>query len=147
MGEVVAAITRAVAEGHGLRVHRVALIRAGTIAKTTSGKIRRHACKAALLAGRLQLVDGQADAEQGLAAARRMSLISRITHIVSEVGGIPIGSIQVGTSLHTFGIDSLAGVNIAYEVGLLTRREVPSWLLTEYDTVGKLVDYVIEQGG
>jgi acyl-CoA synthetase (AMP-forming)/AMP-acid ligase II len=51
--EVMASIRRAVAEVHGLRVHRVELVRAGTIPKTTSGKIQRHACQSAMLAGQL----------------------------------------------------------------------------------------------
>jgi acyl-CoA synthetase (AMP-forming)/AMP-acid ligase II len=49
----VAAIRRAIAEEHGLRVARVELVRPGSIPKTTSGKIQRLACKRALLAGDL----------------------------------------------------------------------------------------------
>jgi acyl-CoA synthetase (AMP-forming)/AMP-acid ligase II len=54
--EAIAAIRTAIAEVHGLRIHRIELIRAGTIAKTTSGKIQRQACKKAMLAGRLERI-------------------------------------------------------------------------------------------
>ena len=33
--------------------------------------------------------------------------------------------------------------NIAYEIGLLAGRDVPSVLVTEHDTIEKLVDYVL----
>jgi acyl-CoA synthetase (AMP-forming)/AMP-acid ligase II len=51
---VVRAIRRAVAEEHDVRVHTVALLRAGQIPKTTSGKVQRHACQASFLKGTLE---------------------------------------------------------------------------------------------
>jgi len=44
-------------------------------------------------------------------------------------------------------VDSLAGVNIAYEIGLMTGQDVPAELLDERDTIEKLVDYIVAQGG
>lgn len=54
--DLVARVRRAISEAHGLKVHRVELIRAGTIPKTTSGKIQRQACKHLLLGDRLEQV-------------------------------------------------------------------------------------------
>ena len=51
--EVIATIRNAISEVHGLRVHRVELVRPGTIPKTTSGKIQRQASKRGMLAGAL----------------------------------------------------------------------------------------------
>jgi acyl-CoA synthetase (AMP-forming)/AMP-acid ligase II len=48
---VVRAIRRAVAEEHGVRAHAVVLLTAGSIPKTSSGKVQRHACRADFLAG------------------------------------------------------------------------------------------------
>src|SRR6185369_9456267 len=53
-GPVLDAIRRAVAERLEAQVHDVVLVRAGTIPKTSSGKVQRHACKAAYLAGTLE---------------------------------------------------------------------------------------------
>ncbi|MBI5094514.1 MAG: fatty acyl-AMP ligase [Candidatus Hydrogenedentes bacterium] len=53
--EVVKAIRRAVSEAHGLRVSDVALLNPGTIAKTSSGKIQRHASRQGYVAGTLDL--------------------------------------------------------------------------------------------
>jgi acyl-CoA synthetase (AMP-forming)/AMP-acid ligase II len=52
------AVRRAVAEYHDVQVHRVGLIKTGRIPKTLSGKIQRHACRDAYLAGNLELVNG-----------------------------------------------------------------------------------------
>ncbi|WP_435174471.1 fatty acyl-AMP ligase [Actinacidiphila sp. bgisy145] len=45
----------AIGEAHGLPLHDVVLIRPGTIPKTSSGKIQRHATRAAYLGGTLSL--------------------------------------------------------------------------------------------
>src|ERR1700674_3844928 len=60
------AIRRAVAEQHEAQVQQVVLVRSGTIPKTSSGKIQRRACRAALLGGRLTVLG--ASALGGLAA-------------------------------------------------------------------------------
>ena len=57
----VRAIRRAVAETHGLEVHAVRLLRPGSIPKTSSGKLRRLACRDEFLAGTLDVVGGEAN--------------------------------------------------------------------------------------
>ena len=54
------AVRRAVAEQHEAQVHQVVLVRSGTIPKTSSGKIQRRACRAALLGGRLTVLGASA---------------------------------------------------------------------------------------
>ncbi|HEX6861479.1 MAG TPA: fatty acyl-AMP ligase, partial [Thermoanaerobaculia bacterium] len=55
-GEVAAAIRRAIASEHEVQVREVVLIQAGTLPKTSSGKVQRGACRAAWLAGGLAVV-------------------------------------------------------------------------------------------
>lgn len=54
--EVVRIIRRVVSEMHDLQVHSVVLIKPGRIPKTSSGKIQRHACRAAFLEGKLERI-------------------------------------------------------------------------------------------
>jgi acyl-CoA synthetase (AMP-forming)/AMP-acid ligase II len=56
--ELVAAVRRALAEEHQIQVHCVALIKPGSIPKTSSGKIQRQACRTLFLEGRLEDWDG-----------------------------------------------------------------------------------------
>jgi 8-amino-7-oxononanoate synthase len=56
LDEVVEAIRKAVSAEHELNVDAIALIKAGSIPKTSSGKIQRHACRQAFLDGMLETV-------------------------------------------------------------------------------------------
>ncbi|HEX4966052.1 MAG TPA: amino acid adenylation domain-containing protein [Thermoanaerobaculia bacterium] len=53
---IAGAVRRAVAEEHEVQVHEVVLLRPGSIPKTSSGKIQRHACRAGYLDGTLAVV-------------------------------------------------------------------------------------------
>ncbi|WP_164019628.1 non-ribosomal peptide synthetase, partial [Pyxidicoccus trucidator] len=55
-GEVVGAIRQRLSEVHEVQLDALALLEPGSIAKTSSGKIQRHACRAAFLAGELRAV-------------------------------------------------------------------------------------------
>jgi amino acid adenylation domain-containing protein/non-ribosomal peptide synthase protein (TIGR01720 family) len=59
-GEIAAAIRRAIAEEHEVQVEEVVLIRAGTLPRTSSGKVRRSACRELWAAGRLAIVAASA---------------------------------------------------------------------------------------
>lgn len=52
---VTRAVRTAVAQQHDVHVHQVTLLKAGTIPKTSSGKLQRHACRAGFLTGTLDL--------------------------------------------------------------------------------------------
>jgi acyl-CoA synthetase (AMP-forming)/AMP-acid ligase II/acyl carrier protein len=49
LSDVIGAIRQAVAEEFELQVHAVALLKPGSLPKTSSGKIQRHACRASFL--------------------------------------------------------------------------------------------------
>ena len=51
--EVIEIIREAVGDRHGLRVHHVVLLKPGNIPKTSSGKVRRYACRQEFLKGGL----------------------------------------------------------------------------------------------
>src|SRR3989441_1486711 len=54
--EVAGVIREAVAEHHDIQVYTVAIIRAGSIPKTSSGKLQRRACRDAFLSTQLAIV-------------------------------------------------------------------------------------------
>ena len=56
VNEVVGNIRQAVTAEHSLQVYAIVLVKTGSIPKTSSGKIRRHACRAEFLTGSLNAV-------------------------------------------------------------------------------------------
>jgi hypothetical protein len=56
MSEVMSCIRRALADEYELEVHNVVLVKSGTISRTSSGKIQRHACRANFESGQLAVV-------------------------------------------------------------------------------------------
>ncbi len=67
---VLETIRRAVSREHGVKVYAVVLIKPRTIPKTSSGKIQRHACKAAFLKQELEVVKASV-VETGAGGSRR----------------------------------------------------------------------------
>lgn len=57
LAEIFEAIRRDVSREHELIVDAIVLVKAGSIPKTSSGKIQRHACRNAFLAGSLEVVE------------------------------------------------------------------------------------------
>ncbi len=51
-------VRQAVTKNHGLQTHAIVLLRIGSIPKTSSGKIRRYACRRDFLEGKLNVVGG-----------------------------------------------------------------------------------------
>jgi acyl-CoA synthetase (AMP-forming)/AMP-acid ligase II/acyl carrier protein len=129
LAEVAERVRRAVAEEHEAQVHEVVLIRAGSLPKTSSGKVQRHACRAAYAAGELAVV-GRSGAAAAPAAPRPALTLSRGTLSALEpaersgvleaflreraaavVGTSPDG-IDPAQPLTGLGLDSLAAVEL-----------------------------------
>jgi acyl carrier protein len=73
----------------------------------------------------------------------REAIRRRVVRIVCDCGEIDEARLQDRESFYRYGIDSLAGANIAYEIGLWTGVDVPAELVSEHDTVEKLTAYVM----
>lgn len=54
--QIFTAICQAVAQSHGIQVYAILLIKTGSIAKTSSGKIQRYACRKGFLQNTLNIV-------------------------------------------------------------------------------------------
>ena len=108
--EVAAAMTAAVSAEHGVHLTAVKLLGPGSIPKTSSGKIRRRACRELYLAdigGELlttipDLHKSRVDEVLGLAAG--------------ILGGVRGGSLSPDDSLVASGLDSLSCVALQYEL-------------------------------
>ncbi|MBD1903169.1 fatty acyl-AMP ligase [Trichocoleus sp. DQ-A3] len=81
--EVMGAIRQVVSEQHELQVYAVVLVKPGSILKTSSGKIQRQGCRAAFLAGSLDVVADWSENPQ--ATAKFQSLKGEVESLLQKV--------------------------------------------------------------
>ncbi|HKQ74112.1 MAG TPA: MupA/Atu3671 family FMN-dependent luciferase-like monooxygenase [Blastocatellia bacterium] len=81
---IIQAIRRAVAEKHQLQVQEVVLVREATLPKTSSGKVRRRACRSLFLGGELEVIRSSAIDTQ---AMEETSFIPIREQVLSAEGG------------------------------------------------------------
>jgi acyl-CoA synthetase (AMP-forming)/AMP-acid ligase II len=79
VNEVVGNIRTSVAAEHALQVYATVLVKTGSIPKTSSGKIQRHACRSGFLTGTLNVVEDWSENPQGK---------SKFLHLQAEVESV-----------------------------------------------------------
>ena len=128
--ELAEAVRRAVTEGHEVEPHQVVLIRTGHLPKTTSGKVQRRACRAAILAGGLPVVlawEAAAAVEQEVPKVseltprtllelppkpRRQRVLKQLRQRVASVLGKPLDEVSPEASAGRLGLDSLRVIEL-----------------------------------
>jgi amino acid adenylation domain-containing protein len=163
MEEVAAAVRRAVAEEHEVQVHRVVLLRAGTLPKTSSGKVRRHACRAGFLAGSLTVVGTSAMGAVSAAAVLEESALpgreelaaltpaARREAVLRWLGGRAAALLggaapQPGEPLTALGLDSLAAAQLKAEIETALGARVPLDVLLTGCGTAALADLALTGG-
>ncbi|MBD1915169.1 MULTISPECIES: fatty acyl-AMP ligase [Cyanophyceae] len=82
--EVVTNIRQAVASQHGLQVYAMSLVKTGSIPKTSSGKIQRHACRSQFLNGTLSVIEDWSENPQN--KAKFLNLKAEVETLLQELG-------------------------------------------------------------
>jgi amino acid adenylation domain-containing protein len=134
-------IRHAIAQGHELEVGAIALIKAATIPKTSSGKIQRNACRTAYLGRRLESV-----AEWKKAPAPQETPLAMtpppVIHNPDDIGEwltsrisarLNVDPTEAGLDclVTEFGLDSLGAIELSHEVQLaLNVNLAPSLFLS-----------------
>jgi acyl-CoA synthetase (AMP-forming)/AMP-acid ligase II/acyl carrier protein len=98
--EVVAKLRRAISENHHLQVYAIALLKPGSIPKTSSGKIQRTECRARYMEGSLATLndwsESSVDFQQVQAAAAAM--LKTLT-IPGQQSSSPLGNNEPGNAI------------------------------------------------
>lgn len=137
---VVDLIRQGISREHELQAHSIVLIKRGTIAKTSSGKIQRYACKAAFLKGTLDevardtLQNREAAPEEPSfilkallplpADSRQLLLEIYLQEQAGRVLKSPASRLMNDRPLATFGLDSLNAVEFKNAVERDLRVEI-----------------------
>jgi amino acid adenylation domain-containing protein/non-ribosomal peptide synthase protein (TIGR01720 family) len=115
--EVAAAVRQALAEEHEVQLSDLVLIRQGTLPKTSSGKVQRHACRVLYLNGGLTVAGrsalGEAQGEAPAAEPRSEPAIEDVLQAeLARVVRIDPARIDRGRAMSSYGLDSLGAVEL-----------------------------------
>lgn len=117
--EVASAVRQAVAEQHELQLYALLLLRTGTIPKTSSGKIQRHACRNGWLEQSLPLVgESVLDALPSFdrvesSDATEDTPLAALQREVARLVRVQPHEVDAYLPLNRMGLDSLAAVDLA----------------------------------
>jgi natural product biosynthesis luciferase-like monooxygenase protein/FkbM family methyltransferase len=154
LGHLIEKIRQSVAERHELVLHSVALIKSGSIPKTSSAKIQRNACRAAFLAGRLdtiarwQEISAEADSQvfdELDPPSTVEDLHARLSSLFAAKLGIEPGSINISVPVTRFNLDSLAAIELAHEIESSLTVSLPMAILLEGITIAELAAQISDQ--
>ncbi len=157
------AIHRAVLDEHGLALDAIVLVRSGTIPRTSSGKIQRHACRAAFLAGELKALaehrglpvddagpsaairPGAEDA--GTSAARPAPhswqvALDAVRQHARALAGAALPDLTPDTPLTALGLDSLQRLSLAAKLEKTFAGHLPETVFSQARTLEDLAQAV-----
>jgi amino acid adenylation domain-containing protein len=126
IGDVAAAIRAAVAREHGLAVQIVALLRRGSLPKTSSGKIQRQECRRAFAAGTLPvLAVSTLPTPDEQAVDTSAELVDALTRAAARVLAVPVTDLDPRSPLATWGLDSLKATELCAAFERETAMRLP----------------------
>ena len=147
-------IRQAIAEEHELQVYAVVLIEAGSIPKTSSGKIQRHACKAGLLKKRLAVLaewqaalgadEPEVSTPLDLPQTEEEMRVWIATQVAAKIGLSP-AEIDVNQSVISYGIDSLTTIELIHKIETELGIAVPLSTFLGETTITELATELLAQ--
>ena len=157
--EVTKAIRSAIASYHELQIHAVVLLKTGSIPKTSSGKIQRHACKAGYLNGSLNSVGDfystAANSKQPVVNAGKEKLLNRqgsslqqdkiqnwLVENLAQRLGVPTSEIDVNEAFASSGLSSVAAVSLSADLEDWLDIKLSPTIVYDYPNIAELARYL-----
>ncbi|HEX8131372.1 MAG TPA: amino acid adenylation domain-containing protein, partial [Pyrinomonadaceae bacterium] len=152
--EVFERVREVVAEEFESRPFAILLLKAGSIPKTSSGKIQRHACREKFLAHAFDVLAEwraalDAESAETLQAAPSIEIANDeavqewLRALVASLLGVAPASIDVNHSLARYGIDSLATLELAHAIEIGLNVVVPMSTLLSSESIAQLATIVL----
>jgi thioester reductase-like protein len=148
---IVRSVTQQVASEHGIHLYELTLVEPRTLPKTSSGKIRRSACRALWEKDHLKVVykgealladDGEAERLPGVPPAGPIEV--KLAELWQGILGI--STISRDDNFFHLGADSIKSVELAYALEESFGLSLPASVLYEYPTLQGMAE-VIAAGG
>ncbi|MBD2293363.1 amino acid adenylation domain-containing protein [Anabaena sphaerica FACHB-251] len=159
--EVTAAIRKAITEEHEIQVYAVVLIKAGTIPKTSSGKIQRRATKARFLEDTLEIVGSSileisqtTEAEEVLTRSellavapeqRQQLLNSHLQKLVARVLRVKPEQVAFQKPLSSLGLDSLKVFELKNRIEVDFKVAISVAELFDGAGIAELINNILDQ--
>jgi FkbH-like protein len=152
------AIRQAVAQQHDVHAYAVVLIKTGSIHKTSSGKVQRHAVRAAYLTGNLDVLGSDVHdmAEPAddppaldrttllaLAPAHRPALDAYLRTQIARVLGVAAQRIAPDQSLPALGLDSVQALELQHAIETDLGVVLSTAHFLREPTLGTLAEHVL----
>ncbi len=141
---------QAVSESYEVQLYAVVLIKSGTLPKTSSGKIQRHACRAAYLRRELQTVSDWNETTAGDTVSAGLLLSAETINdwLVSQLAArlrIYATQIDVNQPITRYGVDSLLAVELSHEIETSLGVVLSPVTLLHSGSISELVSNVLAQ--
>jgi len=151
---IVAAVTAAVVAAHGVRVARMVLVKPRSIPKTSSGKVRRRACREMYLQRVLDVVatwearppagECSSGGSAGLEFDRRRCIEEWLTAHVAALRDLPSDQIDVTRPFSAYGVDSAEAAVLAVELEDWLQTTLPTQLVWNRPTIAGLAEALVD---
>jgi amino acid adenylation domain-containing protein len=146
--EALGAVRQALAEEHEIPVSAVVLVKAGTIPKTTSGKVQRNRTRQLFLEGSLEPVaEWRAEIFEPTVASIKEptdDLTAWLRARVAAKLGLRESDVDPNEPLARHGIDSLSAVELTHEIETTLGIELPLSALLEAPSLSHLAHILAE---
>ncbi len=155
--DVITSVRRAIAQEHELQLQALVLVKPMSIPKTSSGKIRRHACKQNYLENKLDVLSswemGQTApslqhaaqpfeiSDEGMSFAQ---ISAWLTEQIAAQLKIPLDRVDAHQPFVDYGLDSVQAVSLTGELENWIGRSVSPTLIWDYPTIAALAGYLAE---
>ena len=156
--DVVTSVRRAIAQEHELQLHALVLVKPMSIPKTSSGKIKRHACKQNYLENKLEVLSRWEMGQTPPVPAQQVVPVNQtanegitfnqisawlMEHIATQLK-LPVDRIDPRQPFVDYGLDSVQAVNLTAELENWLGRSLTPTLIWDYPTIADLADYLAE---
>jgi amino acid adenylation domain-containing protein len=156
LGEIAAAVRKAVAEEHEVQLWALAVIKPGALPKTSSGKVQRRQTKADFLSGafteRGELIgewregagagSGAAEVEAPAELATRADVERWLTGRLASLAGVDTTGIDPAKAIADHGLDSLKAIELMHGIEERTGVSLPMESFFGGLTLAEVVDRV-----
>jgi acyl-CoA synthetase (AMP-forming)/AMP-acid ligase II/acyl carrier protein len=158
--EIVTALKIAISIEHELDICGIVLLKTGSIFKTSSGKIQRHACKAEFLAGNLNIVEqwqkplkknanalpnspsNNLDRQEQNHTKTIAEIENWLACKIAEIQDLSIESIDSKQPLAVYGLNSIKAVSISAELGEWLGILVAPTIVYDYPSIQLLAEHL-----